>query len=172
MDKTAHFPRLLQALTAATLVLLPAWAQAQNGFDRGKTRVSVSAGSSSAYNGNYFQLGVGAGYFIQDGLELGLDARSWLGGDLTIHEITPSVTYVYASLQGLKPYAGLLYRKTFIEDRDDRSAYGARAGLYLEQSQNLVLRAGIAAIRYQNCNTTANADCTEFYPELSAGLYF
>lgn len=172
MNKNLLMRRALHATAIGMFALLPTWAQAQNGFDSGKVRVSVSAGSSSAYNGNYFQLGLGAGYFIQDGLELGLDARSWLGGDLAIHEITPSVTYVYTALQTLKPYGGLLYRRTFIEGRDDRSAFGARAGLYLQQSQNLVLRAGVAAIRYQDCNTAANSDCTEVYPELSAGLYF
>lgn len=172
MTTAPHFARPLQAISVAMLALLCAWANAQNGFTQGKTRISASVSNTRAYNSNYVQIGLGAGYFLLDGLELGLDARSWLGGDLNIYEMTPSVTYVYTSLQAIKPYGGLLYRKTFIEDREDRSAYGARAGLYLEQSQNLVLRAGVAAIRYQSCYAGTNSDCTEIYPEVSAGLYF
>lgn len=167
--------KLLRNMQLTTLVILIPFAElssAESDFSTGKTRISVSAGTSTGFNGNYFQLGIGAGYYIRDGLELGLDTRSWMGGELKIHEVSPSVTYVFTQLESFKPYGGLLYRKTFIEGRDDRAAYGARGGFFLQQSQNLHLRAGIAAIRHQNCDLTIYSDCTEFYPEFSAGFYF
>lgn len=156
----------------AAVLMASGLARAESDFASGKVRLSVSAGSSTAFNETYFQLGIGAGYYVVDGLELGLDARSWLGGEISIHEVAPSVTYVFNNLGNLKPYGGLLYRRTFIEDRDDRSAYGARGGIFLQSSQNLLVRAGVVAIQHQNCETTPYSDCTEIYPEISAGFYF
>lgn len=162
----------LRITAIISLLLAPGFACAEDDFGSGKMRVSVSASTSTAFNDNYFQLGLGVGYYLWDGLELGLDARSWLGGEIDIHEVSPSLTYVFTNLQSFKPYGGLLYRRTFLEGRDDLSAYGARGGIFVEQSQNLLLRAGFAAIRYQNCERAIYSDCTEIYPEISAGIYF
>lgn len=170
-----NLPKIVTACAASALQILafiPGIANAQNDFKSGKTRISVSAGNSRAYNDNYFQLGLGAGYYPVDGLELGLDARSWLGGEIRIHEIAPSVTYVVGDFGGFAPYAGALYRQTFIEDRDNIGAYGARGGVLVRQSQNLHLRAGVAVLRYRDCNQTMGSDCTDYFPEFSAGLYF
>lgn len=163
------FPFSVLALILLTIA--SGWAQAAN-FEQGTTRVSISAGGSSGFNGNYFQLGLGVGYYLYDGLELGLDGRSWLGGQYNIHELSPSLTYVVTQLGGFRPYAGVMYRRTFIGGLDDLSALGARGGIFLDYSRNLMLRAGVVAIRHQNCSPSAYYDCTEIYPEISAGLYF
>lgn len=55
---------------------------------------------------------------------------------------------------------------------DDLSAVGAHGGTFLNYSRNLMLRAGVVAIRHQNCSQPAYYDCTEIYPEISAGFYF
>lgn len=164
--------RPIRALVFSAIAFAAAATEAQTGFDRGTSRVSVNIGTSTTFSSNYVQIGIGAGYYPLDGLELGLDARLWLGGELDIYEAAPSVTYVFTQLGTLKPYGGLLYRHTFIEGREDLSAYGARGGIFLQQSQNLVVRAGVAAIRYRNCERTTGSDCTEYYPEVSAGFYF
>lgn len=171
----AHPSNQVRDLTLPLLMVLalaPMFASAENGFEQGKMRISASAGTGSVNNVNYFQLGVGAGYYLWDGVEVGLDVRSWLGGRYKIHEVSPSVTYVFTHFESFKPYGGVLYRRTFIGGRDDVSAHGARGGLFLQYSENLRLRAGIAAIRHHDCDRTVNAECTEFYPEFSAGLYF
>ncbi len=156
----------------AALLATPALAEAQNHFGQGQTRVSLSAGASAGSGGSSYQLGVGLGYYLLDGLELGVDTRSWMGGSFRAHEVAPSLTYVFHNLGNFLPYGGLLYRRTFIHNRENLSAYGARAGIYLQQSPNLVLRAGVAAHRYQNCNRATGLDCTDIYPEISAGFYF
>ncbi len=162
--------RAIQSL--APLLLLTAPALGQDNFSSGKARVSVSAGTTTAYNDSYFQIGVGLGYYVMDGLEIGLDARSWHGGALSIQEIAPSATYVFNNFGGFKPYVGMLYRTTFIKGQDNLSAIGGRAGVFLQSSTNFVMRAGLVAIRYQDCNRRPYLDCTETYPEVSAGFYF
>jgi len=159
------------AILAAALT--PTFVSAQASFTSGQTRVSVSAGNTRAYNDNYFQIGIGAGYYVLDGLELGLDASSWLGGETRIHEVMPSATYVLGNLESFAPYAGAFYRHTFIEGRDGVGAYGARGGVLIQQAANLHLRAGVAVIRYTRCDQTmGGANCTDYFPELSAGFYF
>lgn len=168
-------PTAIAAVRSAALVaavLTPALAGAQTSFTSGQTRVSVSAGNTRAYNDNYFQIGLGAGYYVLDGLEIGLDASSWLGGETRIHEVMPSATYVFSGLEKFAPYAGAFYRHTSIENRDSVGAYGARGGVLLQQTPNLHVRAGVAVIRYRNCEQTMGADCTDYFPELSAGFYF
>lgn len=170
MAAKAHL--VYSQLIAVTLLTASALTHGASNFEQGTTRLSVSAGASSGFQGNNFQLGVGAGYYLYDGLEVGLDARSWLGGQYNVHELAPSLTYVVTQLGGFRPYGGVLYRRTFIRGLDDLSAVGARAGIFLDYSQNFLLRAGVVAIRHQNCNATPNYDCTEIYPEVSAGFYF
>ena len=63
-------------------------------FDRASVRTSVVLGWGEAYLNDYFILGLGAGYFVADGLELGLDVEGWLGSDpsnppLQVHPTGP-----------------------------------------------------------------------------------
>ncbi len=168
------FKSVVQKKGIAPLVLLlmiSGLAHAQTNFERSTVRFSASVSASNTYGDSYYQIGIGAGYYVLDGLELGLDARSWLGGNRNIHEVEPSITYVLATMGSFKPYGGLLYRRTFIEGQDDLSAVGGRAGIFFQQSRNLMLRAGVVAVRYQDCDSN-HSDCSEFYPEVAAGLYF
>ncbi|MDQ2076895.1 hypothetical protein [Marinimicrobium sp. ABcell2] len=155
----------------ASLLLGPALAHADR-FSSGTVRFSGSLSATSAFGDNYVQVGIGLGYYLADGLELGLDAGSWLGGERNIHELAPSLTYVFTHVRTVQPYIGALYRRTFIEGREDLSAYGGRAGVFLQQSPNWMVRAGVVAIRNHNCDDTLYGDCTEVYPEVSIGFYF
>lgn len=168
---TAFFVTGLFFIGLCSALLTPAHAQ-DSAFSSGTVRFSGSLSASSGYGGSNFQIGLGAGYYVADGLELGLDARSWFGGNYNVHELEPSLTYVFYNMGRLKPYGGVMYRKTFIEGYDDTSAYGGRAGIFLQQSRNMHVRAGVAGIRYMDCVNTAESDCSDFYPEVSVGLYF
>ena len=141
-------------------------------FAQGSKNISVSAATGRSFGDDYFVLGVGAGYFVIRGLEVGADARFWLGGDSDIYEITPHATYVFSDLGKFKPYIGVMYRQTFIEDYDDQAAIGGRAGVYLEYGQNVFMQAGVLAYEYQDCNETIFRDCSEVMPEVSLGFSF
>jgi hypothetical protein len=171
LDSPSKLNIIARVMLGAVLMLGSGLAQADR-FASGTVRFSGSLSATSAFGDNFVQVGVGLGYYVIDGLELGLDARSWLGGERDIHELAPAITYVFTNFRNLQPYAGALYRHTFIEGRDDLSAYGGRAGIFLQQSTNLMVRAGVVGIRNHNCDEAIYRDCTEFYPEISIGFYF
>ena len=117
-------------------------------------------------------LGVGAGYYLMDGLELGLNLQSWLGGDPDINQITPELTYTLRNKSNFNPYVGALYRRTFISGQDDLSAYGARAGLYIPAGPKLFIGAGGVWLNYIDCDESEYRDCSDIYPELTFSYMF
>jgi hypothetical protein len=58
---------------------LPADAAGRDPFTDGSMRLSVLVGNGYAFNESYLVVGVGFGYFVAKGLELGIDAESWSG---------------------------------------------------------------------------------------------
>lgn len=159
--------------TVLLTVFWPTSAAAQGGpFSQGTVRLSGSASARSGFGGGDFQLGIGLGYYPIDGLELGLDARTWLGSDYSVHELEPSATYVFAVSDQFNPYVGVLYRRTFLDGPDDLTAYGARGGFYLQQSRNMHIRAGVAGIWYRDCDAAFITNCSQYYPEVTVGFSF
>ncbi len=141
-------------------------------FDKGVVNASIIFGSGRAYNDSYNVLGVGIGYFLVNGLHIGLDYEYWSGGEPTIQQISPRVSYVFNRNGGLSPYVGAFYRKTKIDTLPDSDAYGGRAGVYLRSGGNFILGAGMAYIEYSDCEKTVFNDCSDTYPEFSFAAYF
>ena len=81
-------------------------------FSQGSQSVAVIVGSGSAFRDDYLILGLGYGYYIVDGLELGIDAQFWLSGDPSITKISPQVKYVFTQPKTVKPYIGGFLRRT------------------------------------------------------------
>ena len=136
-------------------------------FDQGAKRISVILGSGSSFGNDYTVLGIGAGYYVFDGLELGLNVQSWLGDDPSIYQITPEATYTYQINDKIAPYAGVIYRETIIDDRDNTSAYGAKAGLNIITGRNSYIGAGVVTMKYNDCRESILVSCSETYPEFS-----
>ena len=98
-------------------------------FSQGSQAVSVIAGAGSAFNDDYIILGVGYGYYVINGLELGIDAQFWMSGDPSINKLSPQIRYVFTQPKKVKPYIGAFYRRTFIDGLEDLDSVGYRAGL-------------------------------------------
>jgi len=141
-------------------------------FDAGSLSLSVVLGEGRAFNDTYRIFGVGAGYYVADGLELGLDYEVWSGGSPRIEQISPKVNYVFARYGSVSPYVGGFYRRTRIDGFEDRDAWGGRAGIYARSGRNLVLGFGMAYVRYQDCDNSVFANCSDSYAELKAGFYY
>jgi hypothetical protein len=144
-------------------------------FAKDVTSVSAVVGAGTAFNDEYLILGVGAGYYVANGLELGIDAQYWLSGDPSITKITPKITYVFTQPKTIRPYVGAFYRRTFYGDYkgrsiDDKNSYGYRAGAYFSASNNVYIGGGIVYEKYTDCN--ALSDCSTTYPEMIFAVSF
>ena len=131
----------------------------------------IGTGSSSA--DTYLILGGGVGYYLVDGLELGLDYEAWIGGDPVMHRLSPGIKYVLHFVPTIKPYVGAFYRHTFVNDYDDLNYVGARAGLYYSPPRGRVYVGGGAVYeRLLDCSDGGWVDCDTVYPELFVGISF
>jgi hypothetical protein len=140
-------------------------------FDQSRISVSVRVGEQTAYGFNHFSLGAGIGYYVLDGLEVGLAALHQFGDGPSINEVTPSVSYVAQPLVGrwaVIPYVGGFFNHWFLGDANaDINTVGGRAGL-LRLSGRMVFGLGIA---YEHTLSTCT-DCDFFYPDISVGVAF
>jgi hypothetical protein len=163
----AHMKRLTFILLLALLPLAPARASGVAGmFSQGNASFMIEAGGGTAYNNSYTILGVGAHYFVVDGLALGLSYEHWSGANPGITQVTPSVLYVFYQGASIKPYIGAFYRHTSVSGRTSFNSAGMRAGGYVNAGRHTALGAGLVAENYMNCQP-AFGTCSQVYPELS-----
>ena len=135
-------------------------------FSQGSQAVSIIVGSGSAFNDDYLILGLGYGYYVVNGLELGIDAQFWMSGDPSITKLSPRVTYVFTQPERVKPYLGAFYRRTYIDGLDDLDSIGYRAGLNFMTQGNFFLGLGFVYEEYRSCTETVYRSCSDTYPEL------
>lgn len=135
-------------------------------FQQGRQSVSIVAGSGSAFRDDYIILGAGYGYYVLDGLELGIDAQFWLSGDPSITKVSPQIRYVFTRPKTLKPYVGGFYRRTYTDGLEDLDSFGYRAGLNIMGRGNFYFGAGFVYEEYRDCSETVFSSCSETYPEI------
>ena len=167
--------KLAAAITAAVLALiaLPAAAQSFAGaFGKGRTHFVLTASSGNAFDETYFVLGLGASYYLIDGLSAGLFIESWSGADPGMTKITPSLQYVFHRMQTVKPYIGAFYRRTDIESLPDLDSVGARAGVYVQAGRNAFIGLGGVYESYLDCNEATYRKCDSTYADVSFTVAF
>ena len=138
-------------------------------FSKNSTSVAVVIGSGSAFNDNYTILGLGAGYYVTKGLELGIDLQRWISGEPTITKISPQIRYVFTQPKIIKPYVGAFYRRTYFGDYngielDDQDSFGYRAGAYFSTNNRVYIGGGVVYEEFKNCSRLT--DCSTTNPEL------
>jgi hypothetical protein len=141
-------------------------------FSRGNVNLSVTAGGAHAFGDDYLIIGLGAGYYLRDGLELGLDFDAWVGGELDIYSISPQVNYVFRNQTKIKPYGGAFYRHTFIDKLDDVDSLGLRGGINLMMGKNAYLGIGAVYENYLDCEKSVYRSCDDLYPEVVLSVSF
>ena len=140
-------------------------------FDRASIRTSVVLGWGEAYQNDYLILGLGAGYFVANGLELGLDVEGWLGSDPSVYKITPQVRYVIPTEGRVRPYLGAFYRRTIVSSLSDFDSAGGKVGLYSFTSPRTYIGVG-AVIEYLLSSGDAYSDDYVIYPEFVFAVAF
>ncbi|MGE5172514.1 MAG: hypothetical protein ACM3MD_01670 [Betaproteobacteria bacterium] len=159
------------------LLLLPVAVHAESGtgsspFIKGTARFSVLLGGATAFDQSYTIAGIGGGYFVADGIEIGLDADAWFGNSPRIYEAGPRIGIVLNTDIPLKPYLGAFYRRTHIDGYRDNDTVGARAGVYFLTGRSAYFSIGLAQDIHLNCDRTVYASCTEIYPEIAFIILF
>ena len=139
-------------------------------FSKGNVSLGIVAGSGEAFRDDYIILGVGAGYYVLNGLELGIDVQHWFSGDPSITKVSPQVKYVFTQAKTIKPYVGVFYRTTFIEDLDDENSFGYRVGAFFSGSNGVYVGGGIVYEEYEDCSRFL--DCSNTYPEIIISVSF
>lgn len=137
-------------------------------FEQGKVRVSLSGGTIHTYDSTYFVLGGGVGYFVLDGLELGLDGTHWFGGTPSVSKLSPGVQYFLYQLDPFIPYVGGFYKHWFVSDGyRDLDTLGGRVGLVFVVGSSLYL--GVGAV-HEVIVSSCSGDCSDTYPEVIISL--
>jgi hypothetical protein len=165
----------LAVLLFTALVVLQATsadAAGRDAFSAGNARLTVIVGSGYAFNNSYLIIGVGAAYFVADGLDLGLDLESWTGENPGITKVSPRLDYVFDTGGSLRPYAGVFYRRTMIDGLDDLDSIGGRAGLFFTSGKGVYIGAGLVYESYLSCQTSIYSSCDDTYPELIVAFSF
>jgi hypothetical protein len=139
-------------------------------FDRGKLGLGISAGSQNVLGHRYYAAGASVGYYVLDGLEIGIGGVVLFGDGPNIAALTPSVRYVVQPLVGVwpvVPYVGAYYNHWFVgDDIADSDVLGGRVGL-LYLSGRLIFGLGVA---YEHVISDCVTDCASIYPDVTLGF--
>jgi len=141
-------------------------------FEKGSRRASFVAGSGRTFANSYFVIGLGVGYYIYDGLEIGLDGEAWFGSDPNIYKLSPQVKYTLPTKSRIRPYIGAFYRHAFIDNYDDLDTIGGRGGIYLIQDRKWFIGVGAVYESYLNCDEDVYNTCDDVYPEITFAFSF
>ncbi|HUL93899.1 MAG TPA: hypothetical protein VLV56_16290 [Burkholderiales bacterium] len=158
---------ILAAVAAVASSSPGAAAELAGAFSKGRTSVIITGGTGYAFDQSYLVLGLGVGYYVIDGLNLGLSVESWSGSSPKLYKVTPSVQYVFHQIPRVSPYIGAFYRRAYVDGLPDINSWGGRAGVYVGAGRNAYLGLGAVYESYVDCNTTLYRSCSETYPELS-----
>jgi hypothetical protein len=140
-------------------------------FAKGQKRFAFTAGYASGYGDDYLFIGAGAGVFIADGLDVGVDLESWFLGDPLIYKLSPEIRYTFWKPVRTKPYIGGFYRRTFVSDAPDVDSIGGRGGIYYISESGAIVGGGIVYERFLDCDNAFDS-CDEFYPEVVFAFSF
>ena len=72
----------------------------------------------------------------------------------------------------IKPYVGVFYRHTYVDNLPDLNSVGARAGVYIVGSKNIYIGLGGVYESYINCDETTYSSCSDSYAEISLTFAF
>ena len=167
--KTAAVLLIFAGTSNSTLAASAGTGGISTAFSKNSTSVAVVIGSGSAFNDDYTVLGIGAGYYVTEGLELGADLQRWFSGDPTITKISPQIRYVFTQPKVIKPYVGAFYRRTYFDDLngielDDQDSFGYRAGAYFSTNNRVYIGGGVVYEEFKDCSKLT--DCSTTNPEI------
>ena len=167
------FRRLSLVLCLSVFSSLRAWGDPEVGtdlFNAGRMRLSVAGGYGEWNSKSYGVIGLGAGYYLLNGLEAGVDGEAWLGSKPHIYTVSPEMRYILLELGQFKPYEGGFYKRSLYDDLVPLDSAGGRVGLITTLSPRTYLSLGLVFEKFFHCDSNVYPTCSQTYPEL--GLAF
>ena len=160
---------ILTGISNSTLAATAGTGGIGTAFSKNSTSVGVVVGSGSAFKDDYIILGLSAGYYVAEGLELGIDLQRWFSGEPSITKISPQIRYVFTQPKVVKPYIGAFYRRTQYGDFngidiDDQDSFGYRAGAYFSTDNRVYIGAGVVYEEFTDCSIFT--ECSTTSPEI------
>jgi len=140
-------------------------------FQQWRINLGVGLGWASSGDETWTILGVGAGLYVIDGLNVGLSGTFWVGGSPFVSTITPTLTYVFHFVPVVQPYLGTFYRHYFVGDGYlDTDSVGGRLGVYIPMGKHVYLGGGIVYEHFFDDDVFASRD--DVYPEITIAFSF
>ena len=158
------------ALIVATLLIPETATAMEQEMPFSKGRFRLSGGGGTTFGGGGFVLALGFGYFVLDGLEIGLDGDIWLGGDPLMGSLAPQVRYLLPYIYPVIPYVGIFYRHRFIEKPwDDQDFFGGRVGMLISIDNRFMFGGGVVM---QYAFQDFGEERFDYYPEITFNFTF
>ena len=154
----------MKTTLALLLLAAPAAAADAGPYAAGTLTGTISAGNSEA---GHWIVGAGAGYYVYDGLQAELDLSYWFAEEPNAWGVSPGARFVLWFIPVVHPYAGLFYRRLFVEDSDAIDSAGWRGGVSI-LSGRTIIDAGLRYERVLDCE----GDCEAYSPEIGFGVTF
>lgn len=168
LDMRRFLPTML---LFAVLIFTPDFASATGPFDQGRMRVSIGGGTGGGSAD--FVVGLGFGYYVVDGLELGFDSDLWLGAEPNRLKLSPQMRYVFHMVPVVRPYIGTFYKHWFMGDGfDDIDTIGGRLGVFYVTGPRVFIGLGVVHEILLGCELEDSDECSETYPEFGISLTF
>lgn len=140
-------------------------------FQQWRINLGVGLGWASSRDETWTILGVGAGLYVMDGLNVGVSGTFWVGGSPFVSTITPTLTYVFHFVPVVQPYLGTFYRHYFVGDGYlDTDSVGGRGGVYIPMGKHVYLGGGIVYEHFFDKHVFEQQD--DVYPEITIAFSF
>ncbi len=167
----------MRAAIVFVLMTMPLAARAQSEsrpsspFSQGRISASALIGTGGFAGERSTIVGATLGYYVLDGLQLGVEGDYWFGGS-SLARVSPAITYTVVAIPRFQPYAGVFYRHWFTDSIfEDIDTIGARGGVnWVTGTQLTYLGLGVAYEAQVSPECPSGADCDYFYPELTLAI--
>lgn len=136
-------------------------------LERGSGVISLKGGLVSVDDEDYSIAGANIGWFVLDGLKIGLAYERWFEGEPNIDKLSVDANYYLPVSDRIRPYLGAFYAQNYGNSEDIGTSYGFRGGVLFYTPQ--------ASIGLEWNHETFNecpTGCERSYPMVVLGFSF
>lgn len=136
-------------------------------LESGTGVLSLKGGLVTVDDEKYSIAGINVGYFLLDGLKIGLAYERWFEGEPSIDKLSVDSNYYLPVSDRIRPYLGAFYAQNYASSEDIGSSYGFRGGVLFYTPQASI---GLEWTHetYDRCST----GCERSYPMVVFGFSF